>query len=91
MVPQRYHIGPTGADLVEMLFRQAPAMAGILAIDHHEIEAMPRNQVWQAVGDAVAAGAADDVSQEQQSHAVRSSWVKKRMPVSVTTASSGIS
>ena len=40
-------------------------MAGILAIDHYEIELVLLDQPGKAVGDGVPAGLADHIAQKQ--------------------------
>ena len=50
---------------LEMTFDQAFAMAGILAIDHHKIELVARNQPRQPIGNAVPAGPAHHVAQKK--------------------------
>src|SRR5690606_12036000 len=89
MVAQRHHVGAGGAQFVEMALGEAAAMAGVLAVDDDEVEAVIGDEAGQAVGDGIAAGPADDVSQKQQLHAaIRAKW---RAPASVMMVSSGTS
>ena len=80
---------PAAAQLVVVAFGQAAAVAGVLAVDDDEIEAVVGDEAGEALGDGITAGASDDVAQEQKSHAGACS--KWRAPCSVTMASSGTS
>jgi hypothetical protein len=62
MIAQCHHISASTTNAVEMGFGQALAMAGILAIDHDEIEAVLLDNARQALGNRIAARAAHDIA-----------------------------
>ena len=68
VVAQRDRVGAGGQDGFGHVGRQAEAVAGVLAVDHHQVGAQVGAQLGQAGGNGVTAGAADDVAQEQDSH-----------------------
>ena len=69
MVAQRHHVGARIQQALGMGAGQARAVAGVLAIDHHEIEPPVGAQAGQRLGHRRAAGAAHHVTQKEKSHA----------------------
>ena len=68
VVAQRDHVGAGGEQRARHFGRQAEAVRGVLGIHHREVDAQARAQVGQRGGDGFAAGAADHVAQEQDTH-----------------------
>jgi hypothetical protein len=88
VIAQGHDIGAGVAQPLEMRLGQPAAMAGILAIDDHEVELVALDDTGQPFGDGIAAGTAHHITQEQKLHAAAPKW---RTPASVTMASSGTS
>ena len=70
VVAERDHIGARRQQLVADRLGDAEAAGRVLAVDDDEIELPGVAQAGQAVRDRVAAGAADDVAEEEKTHQV---------------------
>ena len=81
-------VGAGGDELQEDLLGDAEAAGGVLAVHHDEVEAVPGDQAGQLLLHGRAAGAADDVAEEEEPHASASASISSR---SVAIASSGTS
>ena len=71
VVAERDRVGAGGEELVADRLGDAEAAGGVLAVDDDEIEPPARAQRRQAVDQRRAAGAPDDVADEQQPHQPR--------------------
>ena len=71
MVAERDRVGAGGEELLADRLGDAEPAGGVLAVDDDEIEPPARAQARQAVDQRRAAGAADDVADEQQPHQPR--------------------
>ncbi len=69
MVAERHDVGAGGQQLLQDRLGDAEAAGRVLAVDGDEIERVAGAQPGQLLDHGVAAGAADDVAEEQQTHA----------------------
>ena len=65
VVAERDDIGARCAQFAVVALGEAAAVAGVLAVDDDEIEAVVGDNAGEALGDGVTTGASDDVAQEQ--------------------------
>src|SRR5262249_18140571 len=69
---ERQAVGAGGEELPRRALGDAEAGGCVLGVDDHEIEAKPSAQVRQVGGQTVTACAADDISEEGETHVLRS-------------------
>ena len=69
MVAERDAIGARIEQAGEVVLRDAEAVRGVLAIDDHEVEFVALDQTRQRARDDGAARLADDVTEEEKTHA----------------------
>jgi hypothetical protein len=68
VVAERQAVGAGVEQLARGVLGDPEARGGVLAVDHHELETQPPAQARQVLGQAVATRAADDVSEEPDTH-----------------------
>ena len=68
VVAERHHVGAGIEQLLEDGLGDAEAAGRVLAVDDDEIELVALAQAGQRIDDRLAAGAADDIAEKQQTH-----------------------
>ncbi len=78
VVAGRDGVGPGVDDGAQDVFRDAEPAGGVLAVDDDEIERVIGDEPGKLFDHGIAARAADDISQKQQSHALLSLPLRRR-------------
>ena len=68
MVAERHGVGAGLDQLVENCLGDAEAAGGVLAVDDDKVERVAAAQAGQRVDYRLAAGAADDVAEKEETH-----------------------